>query len=1291
MTNSIAGRWLACVLLICASTAGAGTNSWTLTGPEGGPIHALATHPTDPDIAVISTNRGLARSTDSGNSWSIVKNDTLNVPSDIAFDPSSPNRVIATDGLIYLSEDTGQTFQIAQGPEALGNVYRIAFAPDGTLYATTHAGNAYKATSPLAVWTPLTITAWPANSRIDAIAVDRADSQIVYAGIESLGVYRSNDGGSSWAGPLTTGFTVPAFFFINQLAVDPADSTHVFAATSAGIFRSVNSGSNWTLVDGSPCSSIDFKPGASSQMIAMSGLGLVLESSDNGATWGPMGIELQSNGLPKARYAAGPVTRLLYASSFGMSISGELPHTHSNRNTGIGSAATVSRIVKANDGTVYVGMDADWGSLYRRGNPDYQYAGFYWSLLQAITGLRQTTGLSVSATNSNVIFFVNRGNELIRTTDGAQTWSPPHPQFTSGSASDYITDVQIAPDNPQVAYVTRTETGVWRTTNGGTTFTQLTNSPHYVAAVGVHPANSAMLYAAGGPDNGSGIYKSTDGGATWTEQLAPSAVSHLSYNSFVFHPTDANTVFALGFGGVQKTINGGGSWGLMNFGPLAGTNIAASALLFDPVLPSTMIVLNNGNAPGFSRSVDGGVTWVETSFDIPGRESILYSGVLSSGTLVAGTNANGIVEYTVAPDLSLSMADMPDVLPLGTTYQSPITVTNHGPHASSAAEINIFRPTWLTPGVLPECANAGQNFTCQVGVLQPGESLVLPLSFAVAGLVNGSQVSVSLDPHEADPDTSNNAINENVTAAELIDLDMTIAAVPAVIDLDGTTVVTAQFVNSGPSPATNARIDFILPALALESATPSAGTCSYGGAFSCNFGTLPSGGSASVVLRFHGNAIGTFPISAMVYASGPDSDNAFNAAQLDIVVRAVGDVAISLAESADPVNVDAPLQYIATVRNNGSGVGHTQLDMSITGAVVTGVSTSDGFCTTTTSPLNCALNPPPGGISTVTVSLATPIPGIATATAVANFVGTDTQPDNNLATIGTTIRRMGDIGVAVAASADPVTFGDVYSHTVTVTNAGPNAGPVVVVIPVSRASITSATSSAATCTNTGSAATCNIASLENGASAAITVNISATSAIGTATTTATATFQGFDPIADNDSASAETLIRLVGDIGVALTESMDPATSGVPFTYTATVSNNGPNSGTVQLLVPVTGAAITTAVATGGGACTTTAASVQCEFAQFSSGASATLTITVNAATAGTASATATATFVGTDPASGNNVASASTTVVAPPPPPSGGSSSGGGGGGGRFDWLALWLLGAIALRKGRFPASARR
>jgi hypothetical protein len=1275
----MAGRVLCCLALAAGAIATAGNNSWTVTGPPGGPVYALATHPTNPAIAVISTNSGLARSTDSGETWSVVDSTTLNAPQVIAFDPSSPNRVVAVSGQIYLSEDTGQTFLLAQGPELLGNVNHAAFGPDGTLYVTSYTGRAFKTSAPYSTWTQLTPAWTPGNAHLSAMAVDPDDADTLYIGVEGQGVYKSTNGGTSFGAASTTGFISPANIHFYEMAVDPADSTHVFAATSSGLYRSVNGGTSWTQTDSSPAVSIDFNSVNTNHLVAFRAGGILLSSNDSGATWTP-GFDMRANGTPKARYVAGSATRKLYASALGAAVSGPLD-SYGFRNTGFGGAIA-SRLVMANDGTVYLGMDVGSDSLYRRGSSTYPPVGTMFALQQATSGVRQVTALSVSATDANTIFLVNRGSELVRTANAGGTWTTPHPAFLS-VPSDYITDVKIAPSNPQVAYVTRTETGVWKTTNGGTTFGRLNNSPLFVATIGVSPTNPSLVYAAGGADNGSGIFKSIDGGTTWTEQLPYQANSTLIYNGFVFHPTEPDTVYALAFGGVQKTTNGGASWSLMNFTPQTGTSAAASALLIDPVYPATMVMVNNAGQPGFSRSVDGGVTWAETSFAAPNvRDSLLYGAAMPTpGTIVAGTTATGVVEYTVAPDLSVSMPDVPAVLPLGVTYQTTITVRNLGPHASTASQLQIIRPSWLIPSVPANCASVGQTLTCQFGVLQPGDSVALPLSFTIAGTINGTQLTVLLSGHEPDANAANNRVDDEVTAAELIDLDMTLAAAPAAIDHDATTVVTASFTNSGPSPSTHTQLAFFLPGITLEEATPSSGACSVTGTFTCNFGTVAPGGTGSVTLRFRGNAVGTYPLTAMLSASGPDSDNAMNTAQLDIVVRPVADIGVTLAESADPVNVDAPLQYVATVRNHGGDGGITQLGVVITGAVVTGATATDGTCTTTAGAVSCAVNPLPVGNTTVTITLSTAVPGIATAAATAVFAGTDTQPANNTATLGTTIRRLADVRVTVADSADPVTLGDAFSYAVTVSNTGPNAGPVSIAIPVTGATIASVSSASATCTNTAALASCDIASLGTTASATITVNV-ASAATGTATATATATFQGVDSDTSNNSASADTVIRRVADIAVEITDSVDPVIAGASFTYTATVRNNGPNAGAVQLSVPVTNATVTAASATGGGTCTITAAAAQCDFAQVANGANATATVTVSAAATGTASATATATFAGTDPAAGNNSASASTTVTASPAPPAGGGSSSGGGGGGRFDWLGVLLLGGLLVRR---------
>ena len=100
---------------------------------------------------------------------------------------------------------------------------------------------------------------------------------------------------------------------------------------------------------------------------------------------------------------------------------------------------------------------------------------------------------------------------------------------------------------------------------------------------------------------------------------------------------------------------------------------------------------------------------------------------------------------------------------------------------------------------------------------------------------------------------------------------------------------------------------------------------------------------------------------------------------------------------------------------------------------------------------------------------------------------------------------------------------------------------------------------------------------------------------GTASATATATFVGVDPDPSNNSATAETQVRAVADIGVTIAESADPVTAGSLLSYVVTLTTAGPSEGNVHLAVPVTGGTVTGATPSQGGTCTIAAGTVTCD------------------------------------------------------------------------------------------------
>jgi len=323
----------------------------------------------------------------------------------------------------------------------------------------------------------------------------------------------------------------------------------------------------------------------------------------------------------------------------------------------------------------------------------------------------------------------------------------------------------------------------------------------------------------------------------------------------------------------------------------------------------------------------------------------------------------------------------------------------------------------------------------------------------------------------------------------------------------------------------------------------------------------------------------------------------------------------------------------------------------------------------------------------------------ANGTAHIDLMVTGHEPDpisnNSAAHVDLQAEEQADLLVSfpsAPAAADnhtPVTL------PIDVKNDGPNASTnTTVTIDLAQSGVGAAltapvaTSSQGACTLAGTSLTCALGTLANGDTAHISVAADTLAAVN-AIVVARADGDGID--VDTDQLAEHRLeIRAVGDLAVTIEDSVDPATTGVAWKYTATVRNNGPDTSTGTVVVAINGAT-PSAVEAPLGICVLTTADVTCTLAPLASGASTPLIVTVSSPTAGSASATATATFDGTDSAAANNTASATTTKQAPPSATPPGGSSGKSGGGGRFEWLTLLALVAVlAQRRCRAPLRPR-
>jgi uncharacterized protein (TIGR03437 family) len=255
--------------------------------------------------------------------------------------------------------------------------------------------------------------------------------------------------------------------------------------------------------------------------------------------------------------------------------------------------------------------------------------------------------------------------QAVRSRSGAAIagqWTNIGPQPINGNpvSSGRIAALAVSQQNGNVVYVGAADGGVWQTTNGGTTWTALTDQQPSMAigALAIDPENPNTIYAGTGEaDNcspcyyGAGILKSTDGGVTWTNIQAPfvdSVGRGVKISSIAVSPTNSNIVLAAASGimpayqggpstipgGIYRSTNGGTTWSLVAGGG-QGTRV-----IFNPANPSQVFATISGVVSstytlvaglGVFVSNDAGATWTASNGTGSNTISLANSGRIELG------------------------------------------------------------------------------------------------------------------------------------------------------------------------------------------------------------------------------------------------------------------------------------------------------------------------------------------------------------------------------------------------------------------------------------------------------------------------------------------------------------------------------------------------------------------------------------------------------------------------------------------------------------------------------------
>jgi photosystem II stability/assembly factor-like uncharacterized protein len=214
------------------------------------------------------------------------------------------------------------------------------------------------------------------------------------------------------------------------------------------------------------------------------------------------------------------------------------------------------------------------------------------------------------------------------------------PAITSGRVIDLAVDSK----QPGTYYVAAASGGVWKTTNGGASFNPIFDGqPSYsIGCITIDPNDHLVVWVGTGENNsqrsvgyGDGVYKSVDGGKSWTNMGLKSS-EHIG--KILVDPRDSNTVYVAAQGplwsaggdrGLYKTTDGGKTWKAVLS---ISENTGVTDVVMDPrdsdVLYAAayqrrrhvFTLVNGGPEAAIHKSTDGGATWKKLTAGLPKEE-----------------------------------------------------------------------------------------------------------------------------------------------------------------------------------------------------------------------------------------------------------------------------------------------------------------------------------------------------------------------------------------------------------------------------------------------------------------------------------------------------------------------------------------------------------------------------------------------------------------------------------------------------------------------------------------------
>lgn len=528
-----------------------------------------------------------------------------------------------------------QWVNVAQWVDSNVTAFSVDPSNSNTLYFTTDAGSLYKSVDGGTSWAVIDKFLYGINS----VFIDPTNPSTIYLGLGNK-VYKSFDGGLTWK-DISNGLPKGNYPFSSyNYVVFLSPNKTLYALNKASIYtplsffdiyKSTDEGVSWKKINISSVNSFVADPRNSNILYASSNSG-IYKSTDGGSTW-----NLVSN-ISASSLAVDPVnTNVLYAAA----------NNGIFKSTNSGISWTQISYIKS-EGNTKISIDPENTSVI-------YFESFYYGLYKSTDGGSTWTNIN-SSSFGTIVFDPNNTNMLycpygasyFKSVDGGNSWTGTgNVYLTYNSYRWYINAIAINPKNPDLVFTggwinNNDEEAFYKSIDGGKSWITIPGIRGSITCLIIDPNNPDTIYAGTAWSKTSkSLIKSTDGGNSW-ENIDIGNINPF-VDSIAIDPSNSNNIYVATDKGLYKSSDGVNSWQAINNG---SKNQVVRSVAIDPKNSNTLYIgaSNSASYPisgSLYKSTDSGNTWVDVGSKIspsPFMTYVILVDISNSNTVYAGTS-----------------------------------------------------------------------------------------------------------------------------------------------------------------------------------------------------------------------------------------------------------------------------------------------------------------------------------------------------------------------------------------------------------------------------------------------------------------------------------------------------------------------------------------------------------------------------------------------------------------------------------------------------------------------------